>query len=57
MCRMYMLKILMLRGTSVTDDALYDFLGSFLESLDVSETMVMIFCLFLIFVKDSIVSK
>ncbi|CAL9770597.1 unnamed protein product [Musa acuminata subsp. burmannicoides] len=40
MCRMYMLKILMLRGTSVTDDALYDFLGSFLESLDVSETMV-----------------
>ncbi|KAJ8479048.1 hypothetical protein OPV22_022775 [Ensete ventricosum] len=40
MCRTYMLKILMLRETSVTDDALYDFLGSFLESLDVSETMV-----------------
>ncbi|URE49019.1 BTB POZ domain-containing protein [Musa troglodytarum] len=40
MCHTYMLKILMLRETTVTDDALYDFLGSFLESLDVSETMV-----------------
>ncbi|XP_042436539.1 BTB/POZ domain-containing protein FBL11-like isoform X1 [Zingiber officinale] len=36
----YMLKGLILRETAINDDALYNFSGSFLESLDVSETVV-----------------
>nr|XP_010940313.1 BTB/POZ domain-containing protein FBL11 [Elaeis guineensis] len=36
----YMLKLLSLRETSLIDDVLYNFMGSSLESIDVSETMV-----------------
>ncbi|KAG1369638.1 hypothetical protein COCNU_15G000040 [Cocos nucifera] len=36
----YMLKCLSLRETSLVDDVLYNFMGSSLESIDVSETMV-----------------
>lgn len=43
MCCSYMLKELILRETAVNDDALYNFSGSFLESLDVSETVVIPF--------------
>ncbi|KAJ6829585.1 BTB/POZ domain-containing protein FBL11 isoform X1 [Iris pallida] len=39
MSHTYMLHILRLRDTCVVDDALYEFMGSNLESLDVSETM------------------
>ncbi|KAJ6831516.1 BTB/POZ domain-containing protein FBL11 isoform X1 [Iris pallida] len=40
MSHTYMLHILRLRDTCVVDDALYEFMGSNLESLDVSETMI-----------------
>ncbi|XP_020245630.1 BTB/POZ domain-containing protein FBL11 isoform X2 [Asparagus officinalis] len=40
MSHTYMLKILSLKDTCLIDDALYEFMGSSLESLDVSETMV-----------------
>lgn len=43
-----MLKLLSLRETSLINDALYNFMGSSLESIDVSETMVMDFHSFLI---------
>lgn len=40
MSHTYMLKILCLKDTCLIDDALYEFMGSSLERLDVSETMV-----------------
>ncbi|XP_008788422.2 BTB/POZ domain-containing protein FBL11 isoform X2 [Phoenix dactylifera] len=40
MSHTYMLKLLSLRETSLIDDVLYNFMGSSLESIDVSETMV-----------------
>ncbi|XP_077241234.1 ubiquitin-protein ligase isoform X2 [Tasmannia lanceolata] len=40
MCHTYLLKSLSLRDTPLVDNGLYNFLGSSLESLDVSETMV-----------------
>lgn len=40
MSHTYMLKLLSLRETSLLDDVLYSFMGSSLESIDVSETMV-----------------
>lgn len=38
----HMLKSLCLRDTHLTDDALYSFLGSCLEMLDISNTMVLL---------------